>query len=384
MQASARASFSFSLVAALALGACAGEDMIDEEEADQDVVTSGGTGRLDVFVMDNSDTRNAVIAFNRDTTTGMLEQVAVFPTGGRGTAAGLGSQGSLVLDEDKTHLYVANPGSNEISVFEIRPSVLVLRDIVKSGGANPISLTVHGDLLYVLNAGRDAVPGGIAGFRLGDDSMTPIQGSRRALSAGAVAPAQIQFSPAGDVLVVTEKATNNITTYAVDEEGRASRRIVTPSNGQTPFGFAFDRNGYLVVAEAVGGEPAASTVSSYAVGSDGVPMLISGSVPNGQGAACWVALNGRPYAYTTNTGSDNVSGYRVRANGELELLGDGGITAMTGDRPSDADFSAGYFLYVLDGGDDAIDIFRQETTGALTPVARMTGLPAETVGMAAR
>jgi 6-phosphogluconolactonase len=374
--------------AVLAIGGCVEAADHDDPmmEIDQDVIRDGGIGRLDVFVMDNAAARNAVIAYHRNPTTGALERVAAFPTGGKGTAAGLGSQNSVLLDETGTHLFAVNPGSDEISVFEIRTSALVLRDIVPSGGANPISLTVSGDLLYVLNAGTDTVAGSIAGFRLGDESMAPIAGSVQPLSAAAAGPAQIQFNPAGDVLVVTEKATNNLTTYVVDGTGAASAPIVTPSNGQTPFGFAFDANGNLIVAEAFGGAPGASAMSSYALGADGHPMLISGSIANGQGASCWVAIGTRPYAYTTNTGSDTVSGYRIRPNGEIALFNDGGVTATTASRPSDADFNAsGMLLYVLDGGSDAIDIFRvHATTGALTPAGRLTGLPGPTVGLAAR
>jgi 6-phosphogluconolactonase (cycloisomerase 2 family) len=370
----------------IAIGACVGAGDGDELTmgVDQDVVKDGGTGRLDVFVLDNSAERNAVIAYHRNPTSGALERVAAFPTGGKGTAAGLGSQGAVILDEIGTHVFAVNPGSDEISVFEIRGPALVLRDIVPSGGANPISLTVSGDLLYVLNAGRDAIAGSIAGFRLGDESMAPIAGSVRPLSAAAAGPAQIQFTPDGDVLVVTEKATNNLTTYLVDVAGAASAPIVTPSHGQTPFGFAF-AEGTLVVSEAFGGAPGASAMSSYAIGADGVPTVLSGSVANGQGASCWVAISRGTYAYATNTASDTVSGYRVRATGELVLFGDGGVTAVTASRPTDADFNAaGTLLYVLDGGSDAIDIFKVQPGGALASVARLTGLPAATVGLAAR
>lgn len=381
------ATFTLALpLAGLALAGCDAITAADDElaGAEQDVVIDGGTGRLDVFVMDNSADKNAVIGLTR-AADGTLSRVAAFPTGGKGTAAGLGSQGALVLDAARRHLYAANAGSNEISVFEIRGSYLVLRDIVKSGGVTPVSLTVHDDLLYVLNAGSATAAGNIVGFRLGDDSMAPISGARRRLSADAVAPAQIQFAPAGDVLVVTEKATNNLTTYVVAADGSAGPPIVTPSHGQTPFGFAFDRRGTLVVSEAFGGAAGASAVSSYRIDSAGVPELISGSVGSGQGAACWVAIGRLPFAYTTNTASSTVSGYAIGADGAVALFGDGGVTGSTAAGPIDADFTAtGDFLYVLDAGADAIDVFHQEASGALTPVGQLAGLPATTVGLAAR
>ena len=53
---------------------------------------------------------------------------------------------------------------------------------------------------------------------------------------------------------MTEKATNLIVTYEV-RRGYASGPNAQPSAGQTPFGFAFDRRGLLIVSEAFGGAP---------------------------------------------------------------------------------------------------------------------------------
>ena len=92
------------------------------------------------------------------------------------------------------------------------------------------------------------------------------------------------------------------------------------SSGQTPFGFAFDRRGHLIVSEAFGGT--ASALSSYDVAPSGTLGLISGSVPaTGERAACWVVTtrDGR-FAYTTNTATRTVSGYGISAAGALSLL----------------------------------------------------------------
>ena len=61
-------------------------------------------------------------------------------------------------------LFAVNAGSSELSSFEVVGDVLVLRDITGSGGVRPISLTVHDDLLYVVNAGSDAAAGNISGL----------------------------------------------------------------------------------------------------------------------------------------------------------------------------------------------------------------------------
>ena len=74
-------------------------------------------------------------------------------------------------------------------------------------------MTSHGSLVYVLNAGGSA---NITAFRLSSaGELTTLAGSTRPFSAAAPSPAQVEFTPAGDRLVVTEKATNLILTYAV-------------------------------------------------------------------------------------------------------------------------------------------------------------------------
>lgn len=343
-----------------------------------------GGGQKAVYTLTNRAAGNAVAVFQRSA-DGSLTAAGEVATGGLGIAGGLGNQGALALDEGGRFLFAVNAGSNDLSVFRIRPGGLTLVDRVASGGVSPISLTVSGDLLYALNAGSGPAPGSISGFRIGHDgSLSPLAGSTRPLSAAAVGPAQIQFDPTGHVLVVTEKATNSISTYTVGSDGIASGPNVQPSNGATPFGFAFDTRGRLIVSEAFGG--AASALSSYGIGRDGVLETISPTVFAAQErAACWVVVtrNGR-YAYTTNTGSGSISAYEIGRDGTLSLLDQDGRTAVTGGAPIDAALSRNSrFLYVLNASLNRIDAFRVESDGGLTPLvgAGAAGLPAGANGL---
>ncbi len=370
----------------LGLAGCVAEPAAEEiSTGEAESATTYDDWSLDVFVEDNDAVKNSVVALHRKL-DGSLRKVATFPTGGQGTGAGLGSQGSVVLSKNGRRLYVVNAGSNEISSFEVLPDVLVLRDIVSSGGANPVSLTVRGNLLYVVNGGRGTVAGNIAGFTVDAGRLTPIIGSTQMLSGAAVGPAQIDFAPSGRVLVVTEKATNSLTTFEVDGAGVASAAHVTSSNGQTPFGFAFDPRGTLIVSEAFGGAAGASAVSSYRLGASGAPVVVSGSVPTGQSAACWIALtDGGEFAYTTNTASNTISGYAVDHYGRLQRFADAGITATTGGGPTDADVGGGgRFLYALNSADDTISVMKIRFDGTLETRSTFTGLPPATVGLAAR
>jgi len=252
---------------------------------------------------------------------------------------------------------------------------------------SPISLTTQGDLLYVLNAGSGGSAGNISGFRVGSDgSLGAIAGSTRSLSAASVGPAQIQFDPTGGTLVVTEKATSLIDTYVVGSNGIASGPNVEASSGRTPFGFAFDKRGHLIVSEAFGGT--ASALSSYGLGDGGGLDVISPSVfAASERAACWVVTTGNgKFAYTTNTGSGSISGYAIGHDGSLSLLDSDGLTAVTGGAPIDAALSRNdRFLFVLNAATRRIDVFRVAADGSLIalPGAGIGDLPAGVNGLVA-
>ncbi|MEZ4519824.1 MAG: beta-propeller fold lactonase family protein [Chloroflexota bacterium] len=340
-----------------------------------------------VYVMDNDSTANAVLVFEQ-AGDGTLTQVDSVATGGLGTGGGLGSQGAIALSQNRRWLFVVNAGSNEISSFEARGNTLSLIDTVPSGGEKPVSLTVHGQLLYVLNAGGS---GNITGFRINSHgNLKPIPNSTQYLSNDGVGdapgPAQISFLPYGRRLVVTEKATNQILTYRVKGFGRVSEPVINASEGMTPFGFDFTPRGDLLVSEAFGGADNASAVSSYSF-RQGETRVISSSVPTTQTAACWlvVSRDGK-YAYTTNTGSSSVTGLQINHDGSVALLDADGVTGETGtgSRPIDAIFDRrGDFLYVLSGGSYTVTAFQVEADGSLINLGEVS-VPAGSVGIVSR
>jgi len=344
-----------------------------------------------VFTMTNAADGNEVLMYHR-ALSGDLTFVGAFATGGLGTGAGLGNQSGLVLEEGNRWLFAVNAGSDEISVFQVKLNQLVLVTTASSGGQHPVSLTADRNLLYVLNAGG-AVGGvdEITGFTVADDgTLTPIPGSTQPLSAASTAPAQIQFTPDRRSLVVTEKATNMIDVYAVDAAGVAGAPTPHASLGNTPFGFAFGKRGQLLVSEADGGAPDASSVSTYEIDCASSLSVLDPVVPTTETAACWVAVtsDGR-FAYTTNTGSGTITGLRIALDGTLELLDPDGATADTGMGSAPIDLAIDALnlnLYALDSGNGAIVAFRLGKDGSLTPLpgAGIVGLPEGTNGLAAR
>lgn len=329
-----------------------------------------------VYALTNQAAGNAVAVFGRSADGSLAWQGSVV-TGGAGAGSSLGSQGAIALSDDGRWLFAANAGSNDVSAFQVTAGGLSLRDRAASGGIRPISLTVHGDVLYVLNAGGD---GNIGGLRVGAaGTMTPIAGSTRSLSGSAVGPAQVSFSPNGRWLIVTEKATSRLDVFAVGSGGVASAAITTASAGGTPFGFAFGHRGELFVSEAAG------SASSYVIDGSGALVVASGAVLTHQGAPCWavVTKNGK-FGYTANAQGGSISGFAIDNDGSISLIDGDGRTASVGGGNIDLAVSGNSrYLYQLNG-DRSISGFRIEADGHLSPAGRTAGMPASTVGLAAR
>ena len=324
-----------------------------------------------VYTATNKVTGNEVLMFDRDA-KGALTYVNAFSTGGNGSGDSLGNQGGVVSTNDGRFVLVVNAGSNDVSVLESTKNGLVLRDREPSGGIRPISVTVNRRLVYVLNAGD---PNSVVGFRLSrDGDLTMIADSERGLSAASAGPAQVELSPDGDSLIVTEKATNKVDIFHVEGDGLLGASFSYASSGQTPFGFAFGKRDQFFVSEAFGGAANASAISSYQVTGDATLGVISPSVPTTETAACWVVVSGDgKYLYTTNAGSGTVSGYSIRHDGAIALIDANGETGTTGPGVSDVALSDnGRYLYALRSGAAVIVSFRVEHHGGLTLLGSTT------------
>jgi 6-phosphogluconolactonase (cycloisomerase 2 family) len=331
-----------------------------------------------VYALTNSPSGNAVVVYDRGG-SGLLTPAGTFPTGGMGTGAGLGSQNAVIVSGDERLLFAVNAGSNSVSSFRIRPDGLELVDTEPSGGTMPTSVAFRAGILYVLNAGT---PNNVTGFAVSSrGTVTLLVGSTRPLSGESTSPAQVSFSDDGATLIVTERATNLIDTYAVDEDGYLTGPFIHPSAGPTPFGFAVDKRNTVIVSEAGPGGGA----SSYRVQDDSSLETVSPAIVTGQTAACWAVVtgNGR-YGYVTNAGTGNISGFAIDQDGRMTLLDEDGITAVTGGNPTDVAVSHNsQFLYVRVSNLNQIAAFEIGSDGSLVALPSLEGTPAGLAGLAA-
>ncbi|MDX1933698.1 MAG: beta-propeller fold lactonase family protein [Capsulimonadales bacterium] len=346
-----------------------------------------------VFTSTNSAGSNGVVMFRR-ANNGALTPVGTYFTGGMGTGAGLGNQGAVALSKNNRWLFVVNAGSNDISVFSVRSNGLRLVHRTPSGGVRPVSLTLHDNLLYVLNAGdrtdsTGMLPGNIAGFVVRDNGgLSPIPGSVQAVSAVNAGAAQVQFDPYGELLVVTERLTNNIDVFPVNILGVAGPAVVGHSSGAVPFGFDFDTEGRLFVTEAAGNPSnasAAGAVSSYFVSSFGI-LPISASIPTNQAAACWLVTRKTPgktgLLFTGNAGAArSISAFDIAGNGKVANLG-----IVSGNQQGSLDLAIGgngRFLFSLENSVGGVRSFRINNDGTLNLIGSFGALGTGFTGLAA-
>lgn len=328
-----------------------------------------------VFAMSNVTAANRIFVYRR-AEDGRLSLVRSVRTRGLGIGVDTDTQGALRLSANARHLYACNPGSDDVSVFAVNGTRLHFIQKVPAGD-QPLSLTLHGDLLYVLNG--SVAGNGIRGFKVArDGTLAELPDSFRALSSPIAVPGGVDFSPDGRILLVPQKTTNVLLTpanaidgFTVGADGYASAMPVrNASFGLRPFSLAFLKNGKLVVVEAFNAFPERSAASSYNSFADGRIDVISGSVANGQTDVCWVVISkDQRYAFTANFGSGTISSYAIDpASGALSLVA--GAAASTGamSQPVDLSLSAdGRFLFLLLRGTGGIASFKVEAGGTLSP-----------------
>ena len=326
-----------------------------------------------VFVQTDSTSGNHVVAYHR-AADGALRPAGSYATGGLGGILGgsvvdhTASQGSLTYDPWHSLLYAVNAGSNTVSVFAVRGDRLALRQVLSSGGTFPVSVAVHGDLVYVVNALNG---GSLQGYRVFGSFLVPLPGSSRALGLNPAAspqftstPGQVAFTPDGAQLIVTTKANgNDIDVFGVGFGGWLSAKpVVNAEPGTVPFAITFDSYGNLVIAEA-----GTSALATFTISGHGILSQLD-SVGTGKAATCWVAPAG-PFLFASNAGSAAVSGFTSSGGGQLTLLGAAATDAGTVDASAAA---GGRFLYVQTGGAGIVDEFSVGSGGSLTEIGSVT------------
>jgi len=208
-----------------------------------------------VFAMTNATAGNEIVVYNRFS-NGTIDRIRNVSTRGLGIGVDTDTQGALRLSQNNRFLYAVNPGSDDVTVFEVDGTRLKFIQKIYAGD-QPLSLTLSGNLLYVLNG--SVAGNGIRGFRVArNGTLIPLPDSFRLLSSPIAVPGEVRFSPDGQVILVTHKTTNvllspqnAIDAFTIGADGYASAMpIRNGSFGLRPFSLAFRNDGKLIVVES--------------------------------------------------------------------------------------------------------------------------------------
>ena len=343
---------------------------------------------------DNSNPgQNAVIAFRNDG-HGKVTQFGTFKTDGTGVANPQGLLGpddsdkEVIASPDGRLLFAVNQGSNTVAVFAVKPNgalKLVNNQAVGSGGTEPVSLSIAGNRLYVVNRGDEVQgqPGSIAPtitvFNIRPNGeLSQDLAATTTLPVG-LSPSQLLISSTGRLAFLdtftppplnTVTNANEVLPFRVAADGAlipvSSGGLGAPVTPPLVLGLVQHPTQNIVYAGLTG----ASQVATFTFDGSG-NLSLAGTVPVQGKGPCWtlVSSNGA-YLYTIDTGTNSVGVFSLAdpkhpvqiqefaLGGPLNSSGDPGAALEAADFEFALDPS-GNTLYVIDHQTDATGNFPQ-------------------------
>ncbi|HET6841431.1 MAG TPA: hypothetical protein VFK06_07055 [Candidatus Angelobacter sp.] len=278
---------------------------------------------------------NSIFAFQRGS-DGSFTQVpgSPFLSGGTGVQdrtflfGPYDSDNNLVIDKGRQLLFAVNSGSDTIAVFNIKHDgslKAIAGSPFPSGGSNPTSLAISGDILYVVNKNGDFIvqtglqPNYTAMKINVDGSLTPVPNSTANVSYDS-SPSQALVVPGTDIVFGNDFRGGLIENFKADPEGRLRAQAPTalPPNrdipllnvfgtvlrlGNLPLGLALHPKQPLLYVGFVG----ANLLGVYSYDTNGQLSFVTVSHNSGL-AICWLRSNrAGTRLYTSNNGVEGIA-----------------------------------------------------------------------------
>lgn len=230
------------------------------------------------------DTKHLYVANNgNDTVTAFDIEVAgaltlIPSTAGstNPTAVNGADPASIAIPQSGKFLYVANSGSNDVTAFSIGETGLLSRIAPAGANANPIStggkgpkgvtISPNGSFLYVANSGSD----NLTVFQIGANgllTLVPAGGNRNPVSTGGTTPNALMISLDGRFLYAANGG-GNVSAFTIGSDGlltlvpSAAGNLNPVSAGTNPVALTMSPDGQFLYVANQGGRVSAYTVNT--------------------------------------------------------------------------------------------------------------------------
>jgi 6-phosphogluconolactonase (cycloisomerase 2 family) len=290
--------------------------------------------RNTVYVESNDPAGNEIFAFARNDSDGSLTPLpgSPFPAGGLGitftTALGpFDSDQEVIVNPEHTLLFAVNGGSDTIAVFRIHADgslAPVAGSPFPSGGSNPVSVGLAGNILCVVNKDEDPDHPGqtlpnYTSFRVSHEGqLTPVPDSTVFDDLGSD-PSQALISPNGTLLFGADFLGGLLRTFRIDGRGRLIPRDTQPlpasvfagtNSPPLPLGLAVHPTANLLYVDFV----TISQVGVYHYNQKGELTFLR-TAPDSGTAPCWAMVNAAgSRLYASNTGDSSISVFDIGRN----------------------------------------------------------------------
>jgi 6-phosphogluconolactonase (cycloisomerase 2 family) len=280
-----------------------------------------------IYLESNSTSGNSIFAFRFEFTTSPT-LISTTPAGGIGVfdkTFALGpfdSDQNLIENPEGTLLFAVNSGSNSIAVFLINSDgslTAIDGSPFPSGGSDPVSLGLSGNVLTVVN--KDLDPGQNDNLVLpnyttfsvspNNGALTPIPGSTVSVAYGS-SPSQALIASQGPLVFGADFLGGLLQSFRLDNNGRLQQNLpqALPDSvfvGQTaahqPLGMRTHPNLPILYVNFTG----LSEVAVYTYDGQGRLSFVRTVADSGV-APCWAVVNhAGTRLYATNTGDNSVA-----------------------------------------------------------------------------
>ena len=218
---------------------------------------------------------------------------------------------ALAVDAGGNFLFVANKGSNSISVFSI-VSDGTLSEVKGSPfptAKGPVGLALHGNNLFVANQGTAQV----SAYTFDSSSGVLSQVSGSPYAAGT-SPTAIAIDPGGKFVYVADGGQNAILTFSVSSGGLSASSGSTAA-GTLPVSLNVSPSGGLLFVANQG----SNNVSVFTIDSGSGALTAASGSPysNGTGPTYVHTDGSGGFLFVANGGSNDVSVFTIGSNGAL-------------------------------------------------------------------